>query len=133
MPLIGNKVTEKDIRDHLSQRDYYGRTTEFYELELHAIERPGWIQIFCFHIRAKHNETGWQELYGVVRDDEHNKTDIHLFEDEQTRNTLMAELSQDLICLEGNRERLSPVVLMALAAIGLVAMGLATLVANLTK
>lgn len=133
MPLIGNKVTEKDIRDHLSLNKYYGRTAEFHELELHAIQRPGWIQIFRFHIRAKHVETGWQELFGVVRDDERNRTDIHLFEEEEERNELMAELSQDLICLEGNRERLSPVVLLAFPVFGFLLISVIVLLANIMK
>lgn len=80
MPLIGNKVTERDIRDFLTEKGFLGQSARFYELELVAIERPGWVQIFQFQVSVKRKEGPWQEVYGVVRDDERNKTDIAIFE-----------------------------------------------------
>jgi hypothetical protein len=70
MPLIGNKVTEKDIRDYLTANGYYGRSAVVRDLKLTAVQRPGWIQVFQFEVRAKSVEDGWHELFGTCRDDE---------------------------------------------------------------
>lgn len=131
--LVRNKVTEKDIRDHLSANGFFGRTVEFFELELHAIQRPGWIQVFRFHIRAKHSEFGWQELFGVVRDDERRATDIHFFTDAEDRNATMTELSQDLISLEMMRDQSSPLVVLAVGLTGLVMLGLIIAIVTLVQ
>ena len=54
MPIsIGNRVTEKDIRDWLDANGFVGRTAKINDLELHAIERPGWVQVFEFQMRSK--------------------------------------------------------------------------------
>ena len=45
---IGNKSAEKDIRDWLAENGYLGKSAKFGEIELHAIKRPGWRQIFRF-------------------------------------------------------------------------------------
>lgn len=71
MPLIGNKVAEKDLRAWLESHGYFGRSAEVSELELVAIRRPGWEQVFRFRVRAKRrDESGWEELTGLFRDDE---------------------------------------------------------------
>lgn len=71
MPLIGNKVAEKDLRTWLEANGYFGRSAEVFELELVAIRRPGWEQVFRFRVRAKRrDESGWEELTGLFRDDE---------------------------------------------------------------
>ncbi len=51
MPIIANKCTEKDLRDYLSQNGYFGRSAKFLKLDLAAIERPGWVQVYKFHVR----------------------------------------------------------------------------------
>jgi hypothetical protein len=56
MPLLANKTAERDIRAYLSQSGFSGRTARFEELELAAIERPGWVQIFRFRVRARRSE-----------------------------------------------------------------------------
>ena len=48
---IGNRVTEKDVRDHLNRCGYHGNTATILQLELVAIERPGWMQVFSFQRR----------------------------------------------------------------------------------
>jgi hypothetical protein len=56
MPLLANKTAERDIRAYLSQSGFSGRTARFEELELAAIERPGWVQVFRFRVRARRSE-----------------------------------------------------------------------------
>ncbi|MEM9702663.1 MAG: hypothetical protein AAF907_09485, partial [Planctomycetota bacterium] len=74
MPLIGNKFLEHDLRSWLDDSGRYGRSAEVEELELVAVQRPGWVQVFRFRLRAKDRETGdWEELRGLARDDERIK------------------------------------------------------------
>ena len=65
MAAIGNKVTEKDIRDHLTANGYYGRSAEIRGLNLVAVQRPGWLQVFSFDLRAKDVDGDWRELFGT--------------------------------------------------------------------
>ena len=78
---LGNKGTEKDLRDYLATQQFYANSARVHELELVGIERPGWVQYFRCHVEAKHEQNGWTELYGVIRDDERSRFDVHLFDD----------------------------------------------------
>ncbi len=80
MMRIGNRVTERDIRDDLIRLGYRGKTAKFEELELAAIERPGWIQVFRFEVHVFDEDDNRHHLYGVVRDDERNRTEIRYFD-----------------------------------------------------
>ena len=96
--LLSNRVTEKDIRDWLDRSGYYGRSARFDYVELHAIQRPGWLQIFRFACQAKTTDDQWEYLFGIVRDDErYNKTDIEVFATDQQRSELLDEWSAGLI------------------------------------
>ena len=108
--LIGNKVTEKDIRDWLDANGFVGRTAKINDLELHAIRRPGWLQIFRFELdvlRAEQPDAASQQrhkYFGVVRDDERERvaskrTIVMLFDEEQGRQEKLDELSEGLIQL----------------------------------
>jgi hypothetical protein len=46
--LIGSKLAEKEIRDWLLKNGYQGKPAKFVEIELHAIQQPGWSLIFRF-------------------------------------------------------------------------------------
>ena len=105
--MIGNRVTEKDVRNWLNQHGYFGRSAIFYELELHAIKRPGWLQIFRFHAKTKKEDGEWCELFGAVRDDERERTleqrtQVAVFDSAQSRQQQLDDWSEDLIQL---RER----------------------------
>ncbi|NNJ26477.1 hypothetical protein [Alienimonas chondri] len=74
MPLIGNKFLEHDLRSWLDETGHYGRSAVVEELDLVAVQRPGWVQVFRFRVRAKQKETGeWTALRGLARDDERAK------------------------------------------------------------
>lgn len=93
-------MIEKDLRDHLQSSGYYGRTAEFARLELVAMQRPGWLQVFAFEVKAKEQEGDWVELFGVCRDDERSKLfDVTLSLSEEERNEKQAEYSDGLITL----------------------------------
>ncbi len=50
---IGNRVAEKDVRDALFDFGLDGRAAVIVDLELYALKRPGWVQVFSFRLRAK--------------------------------------------------------------------------------
>lgn len=96
--LIGNRVAEKDIRDWLSDHGFYGSSALFSELELHAIQRPGWLQIFRFQIEVKAQNGERHSLYGVLRDDDRsNRLDIEVFEERDLQRELLDSWSENLI------------------------------------
>jgi len=68
--LIGNKASEKDIRDWLSENGFLGGSAKFTEIELHAIKRPGWLQIFRFEFSGLTKDSERVKLYGAMRSDE---------------------------------------------------------------
>ena len=106
MPLIGNKVAEKDLRDWLEANGYYGRSAEIAELELAAIERPGWVQVFRFAARAKRRDGGgWDDLRGFLRDDERHRTEVRLAATDAERAALFADWSRGLIVSRPGRGR----------------------------
>ena len=99
--LIRNGGTEKDLRDHLTATGYYGRSAEILQLELEAIERPGWVQVFEFRVHAKkQDEDGdgnWEQLRGLVRTDERsNQFDVEYF-DTSTREAAVTGASEGLL------------------------------------
>ena len=90
MSLISNKVTEKDLREYLTSLGFSGQSASFLKLELAAVKRPGWLQIFDFHVKAKKREGGWHEYFGILRSDEHNDTfEVQLFASEQQQQHAM--------------------------------------------
>ncbi len=94
--LAKNRTTEKDIRAWLNANGFDRQAAQVTDVELYAVKRPGWLQIFSFRVRM---ETG--EQFGVVRDDERlrgkEKTQIELFANEASQAAKLAELSEDLI------------------------------------
>jgi hypothetical protein len=115
MPLIGNKVIEKDLRDHLQETGYYGRSAQFSRLELVAVKRPGWLQVFSFEVRAKQQEGDWVELFGTCRDDERTKQfDVVLTADSSERDLRLAEFAEGLITLQRGSKHWIQTALLAL-------------------
>lgn len=105
--MIGNRVTEKDIRDWLDQNGFVGRSAKIEDLEIHAIKRPGWLQIFRFEAQVLTNTEDnpiRQHFFGVVRDDERERslekrTIVMLFDDVEARQEKLDELSEGLLRL----------------------------------
>ena len=105
MALIGNRFIEHDLRSWLDGRGYYGRSAEVRELELAAVRRPGWVQVFRFRARAKNQTTGeWETLTGLIRDDERvkkkaDRTEIRLSADDADHAAAFAAWSDGLLTL----------------------------------
>ena len=103
--LIRNGTTERDIRDWLTRNGYYGQSAKFEEVELHAIKRPGWLQVFRFSVTAKSaEEDQWHDLFGVVRDDErYRRFEIEVFHRKHERNKLLTDWSEGMIVRRSRR------------------------------
>ncbi|MEM8885431.1 MAG: hypothetical protein AAGD14_15295, partial [Planctomycetota bacterium] len=69
MPLIGNKITEAEVRRWLIAEGYGAKTAVFDEVELHAIKRPGWVQVYRYGLTALTPDERKVPLFGAVRDD----------------------------------------------------------------
>jgi hypothetical protein len=125
--IFKNRVTEKDIRSWLDDNGFFGRSAEISDLELHAIKRPGWKQVFRFTANARPKAesqlVGDEESmnreperilqYGIVVDDqrkrtEAEKTQIYAFESIDKRDELLEDLSSDMLtCSAGQNGDLS--------------------------
>jgi len=116
-------VTELDIRNWLDKNGYFGRTASFEELELHAIRRPGWLQIYRFTVITKSHQGPSTRLFGTVRDDEtetsiQKKTVVKTFADVESQSRQLDSWSAGLIVLSaGQKQRFVPLVCLALAMI----------------
>lgn len=97
--LIGNRVTEKDVRDFLTARGFSGSTARFDYLKLVAIARPGWVQVFAFRVSTCDLSGDKYTFFGVVRDDERNRTEIRLQDTAEDQEKLIDSWSKDMITL----------------------------------
>lgn len=96
--MFGNKSAEKDIREYLSKNGYFGNSARFSELEIHAIGRPGWLQVFRFGVEAKSLDDRWVSLFGAMKDDERfQANEIKVYENCNRRNHQLSVWSEGLM------------------------------------
>lgn len=121
--LIRNRTTEKDVRAWMDKNGFHGNSATITELELHAVQRPGWLQIFSFQARVKSHqpsEDPWQEMFGVVKDDERRrgemKTQVELFTSREQQSEKLQQWSEGLIEKPNQRDRSNGNLLLLIAA-----------------
>lgn len=133
MPLIENRVIEKDLRDYLNEIGYNGRSAHFERLELVGIQRPGWLQLFAFEVQAKRpDDVDSSRLFGVCLDDERSKRfEVHLAANETSRDIQLDAWSENMITLKKKAVETLPMSFVFLFALVLVAIGTAALVIQL--
>lgn len=103
--LIGNKSAEKDIRDWLSQNGYCGKSAKFAEIELHAIKRPGWLQVFRFDVQGLTVKHVSVQLFGAMRSDErYGQPTIVVHNELVARDDQLAQWSDGLITQRRHRK-----------------------------
>ena len=129
MPLIGNRVIEKDLRSYLNEVGYNGRSAKLERLELVGIQRPGWLQLFEFEVLAKRpNDADTSRLFGVCIDDERTKRfEVHLATNEPSRDSQMHAWSEDMITLKKRTDKTLPMTFVFLFALVLAAIGTAAI------
>jgi hypothetical protein len=103
-PLVGNKSAEKDIRDWLTHNGYNGMTAKFTEIEMHAVQRPGWLQIFRFELSCLTAENRTVQLFGAMNSDErYGRPKIVVHEDSAMRDAQLGNWSEGLITQRRHR------------------------------
>jgi len=117
--IFKNRVTEKDVRTWLDGNGFLGRSAKISDLELHAIQRPGWKQIFRFTVEAKRKpvetDADFEDAdcsedqnlprairYGVVLDDQRKRTEaqqtqILIFDSVGERDEELENLSAGML------------------------------------
>lgn len=121
--VLRNRVTEKDVRSWLDKNGFYGNSAEIRDLNLYAVQRPGWLQIFSFDIRVKSREPSqdpWHEMFGAVKDDERrrgdHKTQVELFSSIDQRKEKLDQWSDGLIA-QGNQANATVLLLIGAAVV----------------
>lgn len=97
--LYNNRVTEKELRQWLDRNHYYGASARFEELELHALKRPGWEQVFRFALEAKNSGGQWVKLFGCMRTDQRYSTEIQVHENQIQQRLQIARWSEGMLKL----------------------------------
>lgn len=99
--IVGNRYTERELREYLTENGYFGGSVTFLKLELAGMERPGWVQLFEFHVQAKAQTGEWQELFGTCRSDERfKKFDVELHDTEKAQRRSITSQPAQMITLE---------------------------------
>lgn len=109
--------TEQDIREHLQSVGYDGRSARFDSLELIAIERPGWVQVFKFGCRVLDDRDQISDILGVFRGDERSVNRVALAKTALEQEQVVEDWSRGLIRLNRDRSRVIPLLIAALAVI----------------
>ncbi|MEM9827885.1 MAG: hypothetical protein AAF958_14945 [Planctomycetota bacterium] len=113
---VGDHETEVAIRRHLSDNGYFGKTAKIQNYRLVAVQRPGWVQVYQFDVRARvrpenasEDDVGpdtavYEERFGLVKADTRgSKLRIRTFDDRQPREELLDEWAEDLLRLRRRR------------------------------
>lgn len=117
---IRNRVTERDIRDWLQFNGYESGSAILNDVELHAIQRPGWKQLFRFSGKIRLGYDAGEanivddppdrnSVWGVVLTDErkpaHKQTEVFLLDSESAQRQLLQELSADMLTASDSESR----------------------------
>ena len=106
-----------EINEALTARGFRGDRAVFSRLELVAIERPGWIQVYEFEVRVSDRAGEDFYFFGVVRDDERKNFEMHLAETKDEQEAVSAKWSAGLLTREVKPLRPVHMVLLGVFAI----------------
>ena len=119
--LFRNNVTEQEIRENLHANGFQGPSARFDYVELKAIERPGWVQVFQFSVCVTDEDDKVHHLLGVARDDERKGIEVFLTELESERDKTLEAWSSGLITLRRQKSSFTPVLLAIFVSVLLLA------------
>jgi hypothetical protein len=118
--LTEREPIDPELQRHLSESGYYGRTAKCLRWKLVGVQRPGWVQVFEFHIRAKRTTGDWEEKFGMCRIDERYDTyEIQLFDDENARREACLLSTSEMITAERGTDHWVKTMLMTLFVVAL--------------
>ena len=124
--LIANRATEKDLREYLDDNGFFGSSIRFISLELAAIERPGWVQVFNFHAHLKTRGGRWVVRYGICRTDERSRLfEVSLFDQGDERAAAFRSDTATMITRERRDQHwtMMPLLLLFLFVVGVASVG----------
>ena len=92
----------------LARQGYFGSGAILSNFKLSAIQRPGWVQIYKFDVSAKRQEDNsddpnaktspdFQSLFGLVKDDGREKSQVEFFSDPIERQKRFSDWSHGMI------------------------------------
>ncbi|MCR9201671.1 MAG: hypothetical protein NXI04_23755 [Planctomycetaceae bacterium] len=124
--VIANRATEKDVRDYLDVHGFYGSSARFISLELAAIERPGWVQVFNFHAHLKTRDGRWVVRYGICRTDERTSLfEVTLHEHKEGHSAALRTGTRAMITRDRRQQHWSmlPLLMLFLFVVGVASVG----------
>jgi hypothetical protein len=96
--LIRNRVTEQEIREWFTANGFDGDAATISDVEIHAIARPGWLQVFRFEAVVRTAESPAKQLFGACCSDERfGSPEIAVFESCAMRGSQLELWSEGLI------------------------------------
>lgn len=96
--VIRHHSVEREIQRWLDGNGYLGSSVAFHELDLYAIQAPGWLQVFRFRLQVKNLSRQEVQLFGVLRSDERfGASKIRVFDQMHLRDRQLEEWSTGLI------------------------------------
>jgi len=99
---LPNGGIEREIHQHLKQQGWKRKQYQLRGIELIAVERPGWKQIFQFEldIQTAEKQAEWDDsttLNGLIRDDHRQGSELRLLAAESERQQLLQEWGDGMI------------------------------------
>lgn len=91
-------AVEREISQWLAKEGYNLKDTVVADIQLRAIERPGWVQVFSFRVSQTADSKTEEIRYGFLRSDERfGKSAIRVFSNSFERNHQLGIWSENLI------------------------------------
>lgn len=104
----GDREMEVSIRKRLTTAGFFGNSAKLMRVQLIALQRPGWLQVYRFEFSAKQmsqeeesdSTTCWVNGYGLVTEDARkNKSDVSLFHSQSEWAEATEEATKGLLVL----------------------------------
>ena len=119
--LAEREPIDPELQKFLTKSGYYGRTAKCLRWQLVGVQRPGWIQIFEFQLRAKRTNGEWEKPYGICRTDERNDTyEVQLFDNEEDCRAARLLVTEEMITTNRAPDSLVKAALMILFFLSIV-------------
>lgn len=96
--LVGYRVTEKEILDWMADHGYVTSAAKLTSVQLYALQRPGWVQVFRFQVEARDTQGQSRRWFGALRSDErYGEPQIKIFPTTVERDQQLQQWSSGLI------------------------------------
>ena len=95
---VGYRVTEKEVLEWMQARGYTVSAANLSDMQLYALQRPGWVQVFRFRVEARDLQGQKKMMFGALRSDErYGGPEIEFFPTTTERDHRLQQWSVGLI------------------------------------